>query len=59
MRDRRQAFAEGAFAWATDRFNLSPTASSDIVDGLWVSGSMFEVLGVAPVLGRSIRMATT
>jgi putative ABC transport system permease protein len=55
VRDRRQAFAEGAFAWAADRFNLSPTASSDIVDGLWISGSMFEVLGVAPVIGRAIQ----
>ena len=57
VRDRRQAFAEGAFAWATDRFNLSPTASSDIVDGLWISGSLFEVLGVAPVLGRAIEQS--
>jgi putative ABC transport system permease protein len=54
VRDRQQAFAEGAFAWATDRFNLSPAASSDIVDGLWISGAMFDVLGVAPILGRGI-----
>jgi putative ABC transport system permease protein len=57
VRDRRQAFADGAFAWAADRFNLSSTSASDIVDGIWVSGSMFDVLGVAPILGRSIDAA--
>ena len=59
VRARRQAFAEGAFAWATDRFNLSPTAASDIVDGLWISGSLFDVLGVRADLGRTIHRATT
>jgi hypothetical protein len=54
IRDRQQPFAERAFAWATDRFNLSPTSTSDMVEGLWVSGSLFDALGVSPVLGRTI-----
>lgn len=54
VRDRQHEFAEGAFAWATDRFNLSSTSASDMVEGLWVSGSLFDVLGVSPMLGRTI-----
>jgi putative ABC transport system permease protein len=54
VRDRQHEFAEGAFAWAIDRFNLSPTSASDMVEGLWVSGRMFDVLGVSPMLGRTI-----
>src|SRR5439155_827860 len=50
-----QEFSEGAFAWATDKFNLSSTSASDMVEGLWVSGSLFEVLGVSPMLGRTVR----
>jgi hypothetical protein len=37
VRDRRQAFAEDAFAWGNVRFNLSPTAAADMVDGFWAS----------------------
>jgi putative ABC transport system permease protein len=54
VRERHAQFADGAFAWATDRFNLSSTATSDIVEGLWVSGGLFDVLGVSPALGRTI-----
>ena len=57
VRDRHTEFADGAFAWAADRFNLSSTSSSDIVEGLWVSGSLFEVLGVSPAHGRTINVA--
>jgi putative ABC transport system permease protein len=57
IRDRRQAFAEDAFAWGNDRFNLSPTATADIVEGFWVSGRMFEVLGVPAIIGRTLTEA--
>jgi hypothetical protein len=53
VRDRRQTFAADAFAWATDRFNLSPTAAADMVEGLYASGGMFEMLGVPAALGRT------
>ena len=56
FRDRQHEVVGGAFAWAGDRFNLSSTSASDIVQGMWVSGGMFEVLGVNPVLGRTIDM---
>jgi putative ABC transport system permease protein len=57
IRDRRQAFAEDAFAWGNDRFNLSPAATADIVEGFWVSGRMFEVLGVPAAIGRTLTEA--
>jgi putative ABC transport system permease protein len=56
VRDRQALFAESAFAWATDRFNLSSTSANDLVEGLWVSGSLFDGLGVAPALGRTINL---
>ena len=57
VRDRQTAFAGSAFGWAADRFNLAPSGAADIVQGLWVSGSMFDVLGVTTVLGRAISPA--
>jgi predicted permease len=54
IRDRQSAIAERAFAWAADNFNLSPSGSSDMVQGLWVSGGLFDTLGVSAVIGRAI-----
>jgi putative ABC transport system permease protein len=54
VRDRRQAFAEDAFAWGNVRFNLSPTAAADMVDGFWASGRLFEALGVPAAIGRTL-----
>lgn len=54
FRDRQRDVVEGAFAWAGDRFNLSSTSASDVVQGMWVSGGLFDVLGVSPVIGRTI-----
>jgi putative ABC transport system permease protein len=53
VKARRQAFAADAFAWATVRFNLSATAATDTVEGLYASGDMFDVLGVRAALGRT------
>jgi putative ABC transport system permease protein len=47
----------GAFAWSSDRFDLSPIGPSDLVDGAYVSGRLFEVLGVAAVRGRALTPA--
>jgi len=49
---RRTLFAD-ALAFGSTRFNLSPRGQTDIVDGLIASGSYFDVLGVAPMLGRT------
>ncbi len=50
---RQQAFS-AMLAFGDTRFNLSPQGEVRYVDGLWVSGSFFETLGLAPVLGRFI-----
>jgi len=55
IRDRQAGIADGAFAWATDRLNLSPAGAADMVEGLWVSGSLFDVLGVPTAMGRPIQ----
>jgi predicted permease len=54
IRDRQTGVVDGAFAWASDRLNLSSAGAADMVNGLWVSGSLFDVLGVSTVLGRPI-----
>jgi predicted permease len=56
VRDRRQSF-DGAFAWSTTRFNLAQGGQTELVDGMWASGSLFEVLGVQPILGRTFTEA--
>lgn len=47
----QQAFA-GLAAFGDTRMNLSPQGEVRYVEGLWVSGSFFPVLGVQPILGR-------
>jgi predicted permease len=56
IRERERLF-DGAFAWAGARFNLARSGQTEIVDGLWVSGRMFDLLGMSPVLGRAITEA--
>ena len=56
IRERERLF-DGAFAWAGTRFNLARSGQTEIVDGLWVSGRMFDVLGVPAVLGRTFTEA--
>ena len=51
IRDQQHAFS-GAFAWGVNRFDLSTEGESRFVDGLWVSGEFFDVLGVRPIAGR-------
>lgn len=51
---RDHAPFDGAFAWGVQRVNLAPSGESDHVSGLWVSGRMFEVLGVPAIVGRTI-----
>jgi len=49
--------ANGAFAWSNDSFDLSQGGPTDLVDGIWASGEMFDVLGVSAVLGRTFAAA--
>jgi predicted permease len=61
LRDRQESLA-GVFAWGTrgvdpargPRLALSRGGAADLVNGLWVSGSFFDVLGVSPARGRLI-----
>ena len=56
VRDRADLF-DGAFAVSSTRFDLALHGESELVDGLWTSGRMFDVLGVPAVLGRTLTSA--
>src|SRR2546423_5577544 len=51
LRDSQQAFS-GVLAWSRVGFNIAPKGQPRFVDGLWVSGDFFSVLGVQPFLGQ-------
>jgi putative ABC transport system permease protein len=51
LRGHRDPFS-GMFAWSTRRFNLVARGEGRYVEGLWVNGEFFDVLGVQPLLGR-------
>jgi putative ABC transport system permease protein len=53
---QRQLF-DGEAAWGPVRFNLTSSGETRFVDGLWVSGSYFETLGVPALLGRTLTEA--
>ncbi|HEY2906942.1 MAG TPA: ABC transporter permease [Vicinamibacterales bacterium] len=46
-------FADVA-AWGSQRFNLAQHGETEFVDGVYVSGSFFHLLGVPAILGRTI-----
>jgi predicted permease len=50
-RDQARVF-DGAYAWANARFDLSGGGQTAMVDGAYVSGRSFDVLGVVPARGR-------
>jgi putative ABC transport system permease protein len=52
IRQHEQRFDGALAAWNT-RFNLSQAGPTEFVDGLWASGSYFDVLGVQAILGRT------
>jgi putative ABC transport system permease protein len=54
IRDHHADLFAGTAAWGEqERFDLASGGVSDSVDGLWVSGSFFDVLGVRAILGRT------
>jgi putative ABC transport system permease protein len=57
IRVRETELFDGAFAWSSQRFDLSPGGQTDPVDGAYVSGRLFDVLGVTAVRGRMITPA--
>jgi predicted permease len=54
IRAREGELFDGAFAWSGQSFDLSPGGQTDLVDGAYVSGRLFEVLGVTAMRGRMI-----
>jgi putative ABC transport system permease protein len=56
LRQRPQLF-DGAVAWSVTRFDLSSGGETQFVDGLWVNGTFFDVLGVPALLGRTFSSA--
>jgi len=57
IRARQHELFDGALAWSHARFDLAQGGESQLIDGLWVSGGFFEVLGVEPLIGRALRPA--
>ncbi|HEY2547278.1 MAG TPA: ABC transporter permease [Candidatus Acidoferrum sp.] len=51
IRTQRGAFS-GIFAWRSAPYATGHGERERLVEGLWVSGEMFPVLGVVPVKGR-------
>jgi putative ABC transport system permease protein len=54
IRSREQEIGESAFAWSGERFDLAETGETDVVEGEYVSGRLFDVLGISAVRGRMI-----
>jgi putative ABC transport system permease protein len=50
---RKDTLFDGALAFRTTRFNLSPRGQAEHVDGLMASGGYFDLLGVKPMIGRT------
>ena len=48
---------DGVAAWSNSRFDLAASGPSEPVDGLWTSGSFFDVLGAPALLGRTLTAA--
>jgi putative ABC transport system permease protein len=51
VRDQQDVF-NGVFAWGDSEFDLAQGGESQFVDGVYVSGDYFNVLGVRPAAGR-------
>src|SRR6266550_2110188 len=49
---RQQQALSGVFAWGPTSFNISPGGPVHTVQGLWVRGEFFGVLGIVPERGR-------
>jgi predicted permease len=57
IRARETDLCDGAFAWSSQSFDLSPGGHTDPVDGAYISGRLFDVLGVTATRGRMIAAA--
>ncbi len=55
IRDRHQHLFESACAWSPERFDLADAGRTEPVGGAYVSGGLFQTLGVDTMLGRPLR----
>jgi putative ABC transport system permease protein len=53
IRDRQYELFDGAFAWSNEQFDPGTTGVKDTVEGAYASGSLFDVLGVPALVGRT------
>jgi predicted permease len=51
---QHRSLFEGVLAWSPTEFNLTSRGEREPADGVWVSGSFFDTLGLAPLLGRGL-----
>src|ERR1700752_837331 len=54
IRAREAELFDGTFAWSAQRFDLSAGGQTEPVDGAYVSGRLFDVLGVTGIRGRML-----
>jgi predicted permease len=57
IRTREDGLFDGAFAWSAQKFDLSSGGQTEPVDGAYVSGRLFGVLGVTSIRGRMLTPA--
>ncbi len=57
IRDHEQPAFSGLFAYGDTTFNLTTGGQIRMARGMYVSGKFFQVLGVAPLLGRTLAEA--
>ncbi|HEX4565866.1 MAG TPA: ABC transporter permease, partial [Vicinamibacterales bacterium] len=57
LRDHHASQLDGAFAYATPRFNLARGGEAQFVNGMMASGGTFGVLGVPAIIGRTFSAA--
>ena len=54
---RETELFDGTLAWSAQRFDLSAGGQTEPVDGAYVSGRLFDVLGVTGIRGRMLSPA--
>jgi putative ABC transport system permease protein len=52
IRDRR--IFKGTLAWVSARLDLAQGGPTEFIDGMWVSGNAFDLLGLQPKMGRNL-----
>ena len=57
IRERQHDLFESAAAWQILKFNLADSGPADPVSGAYVSGGLFQMLGVDAIAGRTVTPA--